>query len=549
MNETAASSREWDAVIVGTGPGGATLGHALAAAGWSVLFCEMGKSSLTDLKTLRGGYPEMSPVSSTLPASERLLSGGRYPRVINDLSADRAKQFVPFIGAGTGGSSALYGMVLERFFPADFEPGGQYPEAIGASLPGRWPIGYADLLPYYEVAERLYRVRGGGDPLRGEAPRERVGGSPPMSAAARELADGLARQGLHPYQLPLACEFVPGCRGCQGFLCGANCKNDSARVCLEPAVVRHGAHLLDECEVVRVEADRERVTGLVCSRGGREFRVAGRIVVLAAGALSTPSLLLRSQSAAWPNGVGNGSGLVGKNLMRHFIDLYAVFPRARPAPGGNAKEFGFNDLYQTDAGKLGTVQSFGELPPGAMITDDLQRDLRHAVHPFVAAAFGVVKPVVRPVLDRVFSRATILATMIEDLPYPDNCVLPPSVASGAAPVTVSIRYTVRKPEARRIAAMRSRMKALLAPWRYLLIKQAENNERIAHACGTCRFGDDPRSSVLDANNRCHELRNLYIVDASFFPSSAGTNPALTIAANALRVADHLLGRPAAKVAA
>ncbi|WP_407278401.1 GMC family oxidoreductase [Aromatoleum evansii] len=549
MNETATGGQEWDAVIVGTGPGGATLGHALATAGWRVLFCEMGRSSLVNAPALRGEYPEMSHSSVGLSLADGLRFGGRYPRPIRDLSADKEKQFVPFIGAGTGGSSALYGMVLERFFPADFEPRVHHPELAESSLPVTWPIGYADLQPYYEAAERLYGVRGGGDPLRGELQPERIAVSPPMSCAARELADGLARQGMHPYPLPLGCEFVPGCKGCQGFLCAANCKNDSARACLEPAIAHHGAQLLDECEVVEVEADRERVTGLVCRRAGRQFRVSGRIVVIAAGALSTPALLLQSRSDSWPNGVGNGSGLVGKNLMRHFIDLYAVFSRTKPECSGNTKEFGFNDLYVTDGIKLGAVQSFGKLPPGAMIADDLQRDLRHGVHAVAAAAFGLVKPMVRPLLDQLFSRATILATIIEDLPYAANCVLPPSEGRELGLATMSIRYTVRQAEAQRIAAMRSRMKALLRPWRYILIKQAENNERIAHACGTCRFGDDPAQSVLDVNNRCHDLENLYIVDASFFPSSGGTNPALTIAANALRVADHLLGKRTVRTAA
>lgn len=545
MENFGPSDREWDAVIVGAGMAGATLGYALASAGWRVLFCEMGRSSLASASALRDAYPETRFSVPGVPEAELLRAAGRYPEAINDLSRDKPKRFIPFIGSGTGGSSALYGMVLERFFPADFEPA-RYHSGTSSSLPQRWPIDYADLAPYYEAAERLYRVRGGRDPLRAEAAAPHGSSPPPLSAAARELADRFTHQGLHPYQLPLACEYVPGCRGCQGFLCGAGCKNDSARVCLEPALTQHGAQLLDECEVVKVEADRQRVTGLICRRRGEEFRVTGRVVALAAGALSTPSLLLRSRTADWPDGVANSSDLVGRNLMRHFIDLYAVFTKNQPAQDGNAKEFGCNDLYLTADVKLGAVQSFGKLPPGSMIADDLQRDLRNDVHPAAAAAFGLVKPLMRPIFDSLFSRATILATVIEDLPYADNRVLPPG-KDGAGGLSIS--YRVRPAEAERIERMRARMKTLLGPSRHLLIKQAENNERIAHACGTCRFGDEPRTSVLDANNRAHGLANLYIVDASFFPSSGGTNPALTIAANALRVADHLLGRASPKAEA
>lgn len=538
MEEFRPDEQDWDAVIVGTGMGGATLGYALARGGWRVLFCEMGRSSLADAPALRGAYPEMQFPAAGVPRSELLRTAGRYCEAIEDVSPGAAKHYVPFIGAGTGGSSALYGMVLERFFPADFEPARHHPHATGATLPARWPIAYADIAPYYDAAERLYGVRGGGDSLRPETGTRRDG-APPMSAAARELAEAFSRQGMHPYRLPLACEYVAGCRGCQGFLCGAGCKNDSARACLAPALADHGARLLDECEVVGIEADRQRVRSLTCRRHGTTFRVSGRVIVLAAGALSTPSLLLRSCSDSWPAGVANASGLVGRNLMRHFIDLYAVFPKARAAPDGNAKEFGCNDLYLTDAdGKLGAIQSFGNLPPGSMIAEDLQRDLRDDVHPIAAVAFGAVKPLMRRVFDQLFSRATILATIIEDLPYADNRVFP---AADGKDGRIVISYRVREFEAARIGRMRRRMKSLLRPFRHLVIKQAENNQRIAHACGTCRFGDDPATSVLDANNRAHGLENLYVVDASFFPSSGGTNPALTIAANALRVADHLLG--------
>ncbi len=539
MDGIAPGGHEWDVVVVGTGMGGATLGHALSQAGWRVLFCEMGRSALPNAPALRVVYPETRFSATEVSEAELLCAGGRCSQVIEDLSGDKPKRFVPFIGSGTGGSSALYGMILERFFPADFEPARHYPYAFDSALPQHWPIRYADLAPFYEAAERLYGVRGERDPLRAEVPLSVLASSPPMSGAARELADEFKHRGMHPYQLPQACEYTPGCRGCQGFLCGAACKNDSARVCLEPALTKYGARLLDECEVVKVEASREHVTGLVCRRGGEEFRVKARVFVLAAGALATPSLLLRSINADWPDGVANRSGQVGRNLMRHYIDLYAVFPKLRPERGGNAKEFGCNDLYMAGDTKLGAIQSFGKLPPGSMIADELQRDLRENLHSAIASAFSLVKPLMRPIFDCVFSRALVVATIVEDLPYADNRVLPPG---NEPPGGIAIRYRVHSAEADRIKLMRLRMKSLLPRFRYLLIKQAENNQRIAHACGTCRSGVDPATSVVDANNRAHDLANLYIVDASFFPSSGGTNPALTIAANALRVADHLLGR-------
>ncbi len=121
-------------------------------------------------------------------------------------------------------------------------------------------------------------------------------------------------------------------------------------------------------------------------------------------------------------------------------------------------------------------------------------------------------------------------------PYRDNVV----TVSNNNRTRLSIRYQIHDYERARIKVFREELRKILKPYRFMLIKQAENNERIAHACGTCRFGLDRKESVLDVNDCAHGISNLYVVDSSFFPSSGGTNPALTIAANALRVADHLI---------
>ena len=131
----------------------------------------------------------------------------------------------------------------------------------------------------------------------------------------------------------------------------------------------------------------------------------------------------------------------------------------------------------------------------------------------------------------------MLATIMEDLPYEDNAVAPSPGTDGGG---LTIRYRIRDHDSARVRALRARVADALKPYRFLLLKQAEDNRYLAHVCGTCRFGHDPRQSVLDAGNKAHGLSNLYVVDGSFFPSSGGTNPALTIAANALRVADRLL---------
>jgi choline dehydrogenase-like flavoprotein len=216
--------------------------------------------------------------------------------------------------------------------------------------------------------------------------------------------------------------------------------------------------------------------------------------------------------------------------------LYLVDPKVRGFDNRH-KEFAFNDFYDDRGEKLGSVQSFGRLPPVPVLAASMADDLRQGPLPWTAALFRMAQPVMKPVLKTLVHDRMILATTLEDLPYADNRVALPRAGSDAH---LELEYRVRPHDARRIEAFRTRMKAVLKPYSFSIVKQADNNQRIAHVCGTCRFGSDPADSVLDANCRAHGLDNLYVVDASFFPSSGGTNPSLTVAANALRVAEHLI---------
>ena len=532
-------TRHWDAIVIGTGMGGATFGYALARAGLRVLWCEKGSAHLGDSEALRGRFAEewFSP-GDAHAANRRVLlrNAGRCFDAIADVSGPKPFDFIPFIGAGGGGSTALYGMALERFFPADFSPRQHHPGARESTIPDHWPIGYADLEPYYTEAEKLYGVRGGGDALRGGSERVDQRDLPPLSPVARELFAFFEQKGLNPYRVPLACDRVPACTGCQGYLCARDCKIDSARACIQPALDL-GAEVLDKCEVVRLEANADRITGVICRHEGRELHLQADLVALAAGALGTPGLLLASASPAWPRGLANTSGWVGLNLMRHYVDLYAVFPKHRPAVAGNPKELAWNDLYVTEAGKFGTFQSFGAMIPAKVLAAGMEQELRDKDRAGAAAALRLAKPLMASATGMLFARTEVFATIMEDLPYADNRV---TLGDGGR---LSIQYRVRDSEARRIAQFRERVRKTLEPYRFLQLRQAESNLRLAHACGTCRFGRDPLTSVLDPFNKAHGVANLYVVDASFFPSSGGTNPALTVAANALRVARHLNGIP------
>jgi choline dehydrogenase-like flavoprotein len=536
--------QEWDAIVVGTGMGGATLGHRLAQAGKRVLFCELGTAS-AQAGSLRGEYPELAGGrrGAVLAASDApaLLQAGRWADTLVDESGSRPRPFVPFIGCGPGGSSALYGMAMERFMPADFHPGAYRGTAPGAATVEHWPISYDDLAPWYAAAEVLYRVRGSIDPLVaaqiGTAPPPVLLPPPPISAAGAEISAFLAGRGLHPYRLPSACEFEASCRSCQGVLCPSNCKNDADSICLQPAIHAHGARLLGGCRVLAVRTAGRRATGVLCRWAGRDLELRARVVVLAAGALQTPLILLRSRDRHDAEGLGNGSGMVGRHLMRHLIDIYLVRPRLQAGdPFDNRrKEIACNDFYLRDGDKLGTLQSFGRLPPADMLFGSLHGDVRASRWSWAAPALPLVRPLLRPVLRDMAENWLALATIAEDLPYAENAV----GRHTAGPDLARLQYTLRREGLQRAERFRRHMDGVLRGRSWRRLKQADNNHRIAHACGTCRFGDDPRTSVLDRDNRVHDCDNVFVVDSSFFPSSGGTNPSLTIAANALRVGKRI----------
>lgn len=524
----------WDVIVVGTGMGGGMLGYSLARSGRRVLFVEKGRSTLPGAPgTIRAAVPEEAEPLAARSAQayyDALARAGRCTDEVEDISGRFPKRFVPFIGSGTGGSSALYGMVCERFFAADFTPRQNFRDPGDSTVPDAWPVSYDQMRPWYAQAEKLLGVRGQPDPLRPEAAEVGLPAAPPFSADNQPLVDYLAGRGLHPYHLPMACDYTDGCTTCQTYLCPRPCKNDAARNCLLPAVDEHGAHLLTECRVVRLDADRTGVRQVICEHRSSTLALKATVVVLAAGALATPVLLLNSRSGDWPRGVANGSDWVGRNLMRHLLDTIEVWPQQDGRITAANKEIGLNDFYFWEGQKYGTVQSFGAIPPMEWLTNRPG---------WRGKGLRAMSPAVRRIYRRFFTGGLALAAMTEDLPYLDNRVLPCDRPGVDGRQRLRMHYRVHAGEIERRAVFLRQLKEVLTPFRTITLGSGTNNANLGHVCGTCRFGTDPATSVLDAHNRAHELDNLYVVDTSFFPSSAGLNPSLTVAANALRVAAHV----------
>jgi choline dehydrogenase-like flavoprotein len=515
------AGKKWDWIVVGTGIGGATLGYALAASGWRVLFLEMGEDPAHNPQVLTGDYLESHRPDPAARRVEDFLNAGRFFGRIWD--ATRRRPIHPLLGSGVGGSSALYGMVMERFWPEDFEPRRWHPEA-GENLPTRWPIAFSDLEPHYRAAEDLYQVSSAeSDPLR-PGQTFTYAAAPALTPSSRRLADSFRGRGLHPYALPLARTSGTPCGFCQSYLCAHGCKNDAAKICMEPALQRHGAALLTRATVTSFLADQERVTGVQVMAGEKMLTFHAENFALAAGGLLTPALLLKSRSARWPQGLANSSGLVGRYLMRHFIDLLGLPSFSAVS---QSKEIGLNDFYLGDGDKYGTVADFGPMPPAKILLETMDQDRAAKGHgPFPAR----LRPLLGWGLSRVLERTRFLALIGEDLPHPDN-----RVELGENGVDLLIHSAIMESEWARIQRARKRVRRALGGW-VPISPNADNLKLLAHACGTCRMGEDPKKSVVNPSNRTHDLTNLFIVDGSFFPSSGGVNPALTIAANALRVA-------------
>ena len=516
-----AAGREWDAIVIGTGIGGGTAGRRLAEQGLSVLFVEKGPAGLD-------GEEQFLSTELEDPLAREVR--GLWPKpVIAELDGQEMR-FFGAIGSGVGGTSRFYAATLERPERHDLDHSTERPHPTGG-----WPVGYDAMRPYFGMAERFYEVCGEPDPLcvEDDAALRRP---PPLSDDDREMVESFRRNGLHPYHVHMGVRFVPGCKPCFGHKCPRRCKLDGATAGVEPALATGNARLLDRCEIAAIRGTRYAVTHLEAASGGQRFLLRAKTYVLAAGALGSPRLLLASRGKAWPDGFGNRNGLVGRNLMFHLTEMVAVWPAKGSRSNGPSKALALRDFYFRDKRRFGAFQAIG-----------------------VDASYGTIVHYLNTVFDRsplrrmralrqftrvpayiasiLFGRAKVFAGILEDLPYPDNRVL----LDPDDPERIRFSYT-HAPEMheRRRRYRRVVRQGLHGHRTVFLTLQPDLN--LAHCCGTLRFGADPATSVLDPECRPHGVSNLHVADASFMPTSLGINPSLTIAANALRVADAILLR-------
>ncbi|CUH64778.1 6'''-hydroxyparomomycin C oxidase [Thalassovita gelatinovora] len=514
MNLNDALGETWDAIIIGTGIGGGMAGRRLAERGLRVLFVEQGPA---------GYRTEEAALNSDMfdPVARQIR--GFWPTPMQARINGRDSQFFGPIGGGVGGSSVFYAATLERPEPHDLDDSADKPHPIQG-----WPVTHAQMRPYFDQAEDLFSVGGDPDPLAAFASTA-LRDPAPMSQSDQAMKQRLSARGLHPYQLHAALRRIKGCKSCLGFKCPKTCKMDGRSAGVEPALETGRAALLDRCAVRRLKAKNGRITGVVAERDGDVVTLSAGIVILAAGAFGSPRLLLASQ----PGGLANRNGMVGCNLMFHLNEMIAVWPGKSVAADGPSKSLGFRDLYHVDGTRLGMVQAMGiEVSYGEIVHYLKQLIEKSSLH-----RFRLLKELTRiPALiaAKLFGNAQVFVGLMEDLPYAENRVL----LDPHDPDAIRFDYTISKELLTRRRKFRRLIRQAFTGHRRMFLGfQPELN--FGHPCGTLRFGADPETSVLDPDCRAHELENLYVADASIFPTSMGVNPSLTIAANALRVADQI----------
>jgi choline dehydrogenase-like flavoprotein len=514
-------SNHYDIIIIGTGAGGGTLAYKLAPSGKKILVLERG----TFLPREKANWDTVEVVHKE-----------RYHTT--EVWTDKQGQDLqPGVGYFVGGNTKVYGGALFRWRARDFEQvvhkGGISPE---------WPLKYRDFEPYYTQAEKLYEVHGqhGLDPTEPTASEHYPFAPIAHEPRIQEIHDELQRKGFHPFYLPLAIKLNEvnrrlsaciRCNTCDGFPCVVDAKADADINGIRPAENYDNLTLITEAKVLRLltSASGREVTAVEAEVAGELRSFSSDMVVVACGAINSAALLLRSANDQHPKGLANRSDQVGRNLMKHQNGAIIGISK-KPNPTVFQKTMALNDFYWGEEGfdyPMGHVQLLGKV----------NADMIALESPSIAGISFQDKNA----FTAMANHSVDWWLTAEDLPDAQNRVR-------LRGETIQLDYTENNTEAydRLLHRWTQVLKSIncgdsILPCSFYFRKKLPL-QGVAHQCGTCRFGEDPRTSVLDLNCRTHDLDNLYVVDSSFFRSSAAVNPTLTIMANALRVGDHLLER-------
>lgn len=490
--------------VIGSGPGGAVTARVLARSGLRVLLLEEGDrvGPGASLETLE---PSWEPaLLSTGPHRQEPL--GR-----------------PWSARGLGGGMGLFAGIGFRLRHVDFDA---RKHVADDALDPRWPIGYADLREHYDEMERLMGVARapGADPL------EPDGAGPPLpphpySPHGRLLAEAGHHLGLRPFPTPLLINSAPyrgrpachACGPCNEHACPSGARADPVPILLDPARAEGSLVIATASRALRVHAaacDRVGSVEWLDLRAGVRHTTRARCVVLAANAVQSSALLLRSPTRWSPTGLGNRHDVVGRGLCfkvsGYVTGTVPASAQASHHSGGPFSTVAFSDHYLADACPSGLGGILYEASPAERAPRGGTMPLR--VH-FLAA----------------------------DQPMWGNRVRLSRRRNAFGTRRLLMEYETHPLDGTRLEYLAEQAgKLLTAAGATRIGREASGYERGSrHLHGGCRAGDDPRTSVVDAHGRVHDQENVYVVDGGFFPYPGGVNPALTILANASRIARRI----------
>ncbi|MFC4808155.1 GMC family oxidoreductase [Paenibacillus sp. GCM10023250] len=512
------ANEEVDAVIVGAGAAGGVLAKELSEAGMSVVVLDAGP-----FRDPQKEFASDELAMQSLGWQDTRIVDGRDPLTLGHNNS----------GRGIGGGTTHFTGVFLRFHDVDFK--GRTLEGTGED----WPITYEDLEPYYARNEREIAVSG---PKR--FPWGNYGGPypyperEPLSPNAYLFMNGCDKLGIRSAVAPLAIlsapfEGRPPCinRGFCNQGCMPNAKFSTLIVHI-PKAVRAGAEVLPDCMVTRIVMGSDgRAKGVAFVHDGTEYEQKAKLVILSAFVVETPRLLLNSATPAFPDGLANSSGMVGRAIMVHSSnDVYARFEREIRLYKGTPVLATTQDFYRTDPNRPFvrgyTLHAHGARP--------------------VEFAKGISKAQGGPVWGERFRDAMLhynyygRVTLVgEVLPNADNRVTLASERDEYGLPRAKVTFGYGDNDNRLIDHAVRTMRAIL---------EAEGGRPefvvpdTAHMMGGCRMGDDPASSVVNSYGQTHDIDNLFICDASTFVTSGGGNPTNTVMALALRTAEHIIER-------
>ncbi len=507
-------NKHFDAIIIGSGFGGAMAAHSLINAGLKVLMLE------------RGDWVKRGPHNWALNASLDLTPFYSMESPLRVLEGGNKALMGSY--SCVGGPSVFYGGVSFRFREADFSP----PSEIVSDSGAEWPLTYDELEPYYTEAERLLSVAGvdGADPT--EPFRSALYPQKPyeLSEISKKVKRAAQSIGLNPFQMPLAINYrengrpkCQACTTCDTFACAINAKNDLATVLL-PKLQEKGLTLIPNIMVTRLNHQHGQIKSLdgIDKSTEKRFSVSGDVIILSAGAMGSPHLLLASGLPQF----NPGGDVVGRYLMRHVNSIiFGIFPGRADKENIFHKQLCILDYYfghpsiAKPSGKLGSLQQM-QTPPAGLVKGMIPKPFGGLIAPGVKLLTGLLA--IAEDQPQYYNRIELSADQKDRF--------------GLAQPQVRHRYSKRD-----LAAL----KALTLPAKKILRRAGalahyvHHIRTFSHAVGTVRMGINPKTSALDKNCQFRGIDNLYVIDGSFLPTSAAVNPSLTISANALRAGEFI----------